>query len=263
MFDLSVCRAARAASLPALCLMLAHAPACAQSPVVPASAVVPAVRQSMPTPTGAVVLPQGMPVHLALQAELKSGGSKEGQEVPFEVLRDVYGPLPAHLLLVPAGTPAFGKVTKSSRRGMLGKGGKLEFTCDYLKMTNGMHVPLRAEEVKARGRSNGGANVAAALLLAPGWLLINGRDISVHKGQEVSAYVDQDTRLTQGDASAPATLLAASSPVSPGKALFTLKTGEQVVGSMTAFDGVTYTVATEGGARTLAAADVKSIYALK
>ncbi len=221
-------------------------------------------------PASKVVLPEGTEVKLTLEKSLKSGAEKVGEEVPFEVARDVYTPFPAHLLLIPMGTPAFGKVTRSSRRGMLGKGGKLEFTCDYVRVLDGTHVPLRSEKTTASGRSNSGANVAAVLLFAPGYLLINGRDITVDKGKELTAFVDQETLLTDPhDRPAGAAFSSiAVPPVSPSsqslpaQTLFTLKDGSQIVGSLVSFDGTSYLVATPSGSQTISAANVASMHAL-
>lgn len=214
-----------------------------------------------------VVLPESTEIKLTLEKSLKSGAEKVGEEVPYEVARDVYTPFPDHILLIPAGTPAFGKVTRSSRRGMLGKGGKLEFTCDYVRALDDTHIPLRSEKTTASGRSNSGANVAAVLLFAPGYLLINGRDITVDKGKELIAFVDQETLLTDphdraaGMQSAPAAAPPASGLVS-AQTLFTLKDGSQIVGSLASFDGVSYVVATPSGSQTISAANVASMHAL-
>lgn len=219
-------------------------------------------------PGGKIVLPEGTEIKLTLEKSLKSGAEKVGEEVPYEVARDVYTPFPAHILLIPSGTPAFGKVTRSSRRGMLGKGGKLEFTCDYVRALDGTHVALRSDKAIASGRSNAGANVAAALLLAPGYLLINGRDISVEKGKEMTAFVDQETLLSDphaalsaASASAPLSALP-QAPTASSLSLFTLKNGSQIVGTLASFDGTNYLVATPAGTQSLRVDSVASMHAL-
>lgn len=217
-----------------------------------------------------VVLPESTEIKLTLEKSLKSGADKVGEEVPYEVARDVYTPFPAHILLVPAGTPAFGKVTRSSRRGMLGKAGKLEFTCDYVRALDGTHISLRSEKTTASGRSNSGANVAAVLLFAPGYLLINGRDTTVDKGKEITAFVDQETLLTDPhDRPAQPQFAPVAGPTSPlssqaisTQTLFTLKDGTQIVGSLVSFDGVSYLVATPSGSQIVSAANVASMHAL-
>ncbi len=94
-------------------------------------------------PSGKVSIPEGTAVHLALLKDLKSGGSKGGEDVPFEVSQDVYGP--GHVLLIAANTPAYGKIQESSRRGIFGKAGKLKFTIDYILAPDKTHIPLRSD----------------------------------------------------------------------------------------------------------------------
>lgn len=72
-------------------------------------------------PAGSVEVPERTEVKVELQEDLKSGANKTGEEVPYKLAEDVYGP--GHVLLMTAGTAAFGKITKSSRRGMFGKAG--------------------------------------------------------------------------------------------------------------------------------------------
>ena len=140
--------------LPTLALSLALAGSTVSADPLPAgpaqSASVPPVPllpsplpvASLPlTSNDKIVLPERTEVRVRLQEDLKSGANKEGEEVPFVVAADVYGP--NHILLIPAGANAYGKVTKSSRRDWLGKPGKLAFSCDYVFTSDGTHIPLR------------------------------------------------------------------------------------------------------------------------
>lgn len=111
--------------------------------------------------------------------------------MPFEVAKDIYGP--GHVLLIAADTPAFGKVVESSRRGMFGKSGKLKFSIDYILAADKTQIPLRADAQIVRGRDNRTASIATAILLAPIAIFINGKDVSVNKGQDFVMYVNTDT----------------------------------------------------------------------
>jgi len=226
------------------------------SPPVPLALAqaVPTAPQTASVPAN--ILPERTPIQVRLENELKSGSSKAGEEVPFTVVSDVYSP--SHTLLITAGASAYGKVTRSSRRGVFGKAGKLDFTCEYVVAPDKTHVPLRAQPMGGSGRNNTSAMVATALLLAPIAILMNGRDVTIHKGQEFTMYVDKDTALHPF-----LPLTSAVAPASaPGKSLFLLQNGTQVTGSIVSFDGTTYTVATDQGTQTLKAAEVKSVYAL-
>lgn len=141
-----------------------------------------------------IILPERTEIRVRIEKELKSGGNKAGEDVPFVLENDVYSP--SHVLLLTAGTPAYGTITQSSRRGMFGKGGKIRFTCDYIKAPDSTHVPLRSDPMIARGKDNRGATAAVAILLTPLGLLMSGKDVTVKKGQEFIMYVDKDTVLT-------------------------------------------------------------------
>lgn len=139
-------------------------------------------------PDGKILIPEGTPVHFSLLKELKSGGNKAGEEVPFEVAKDVYGP--GHVLLLTADTPAFGKILQSNRRGMFGQSGKLKFSIDYILAPDKTHIPLRADAQLVRGRDNRGAAIATAVLFSVLGVFINGHDVTVSKGQDFAMYVD-------------------------------------------------------------------------
>lgn len=228
----------------------------AQAPVVvPAAA-----------PPGKVVVPERTEVKLTLREELKSGSSKKDQEVPFTVAQDVYGP--GRVLLIAAGTPAYGKVTESRRRGMFGKPGKLNFTCEYVQTADGTKIPLRSESQGVSGKDNQTASIATAILFAPVALFMNGRDVTVKKGQEFTMYVNDNTVIAPpyvapDTAAATAPAPAPPTPVAaPGKTLFLLKNGKDIIGTLASFDGSVYTVSTDGGTRTIKASEIKSIHAL-
>lgn len=224
-------------------------------------AAVSAVGATVVVPTGKVDIPEGTQVHVSLLKNLKSGGNKAGEEVPFEVAKDVYGP--GHVLLIAADTLAFGKIVESSRRGMFGKSGKLKFSIDYILAPDKTRIPLRADAQIIRGRDNRTASIATAILLAPVAIFINGKDVSANKGQDFVMYVNTDT-LSQSPLTAPSPSATLSTGVAAptAQSLFLLTDGTQVQGTLTSFDGSQYIVATNQGARTLKVVDVKSVYAL-
>lgn len=232
----------------------------ALSIVLPTVAAAPAFAQD-----GKVTIPERTEVRLSLRQDLKSGASKEGSEVPFEVNRDVYGP--NNQLLIRAGTPAYGKVVESKRRGIFGKSGKLNFTCDYIRLADGTRIPLRSESLRKAGKDNQGAAIATGLLLAPLGFFINGKDVEVKTGTEYTMYVDGNTTV-------PDPAKAVSAPASggdnnggttagAGKSVFLLNDGTVIVGALGSFDGTTYTIKTDEGEKSVKAADVKSITPIK
>jgi hypothetical protein len=241
--------------MPAIaCIFFAAGASCFAQIAIPAAGTAAAI------PTGKVDVPEGTQVHVSLLKSLKSGGNKAGEEVPFEVAKDVYGP--GHILLIAADTQAFGKVVESSRRGMFGKSGKLKFTIDYILASDKTHIPLRADAQIVRGRDNRTASIATAIILAPIAIFINGKDVSVNKGQDFVMYVNSDT-IIQSPLIVPAAPAADVPAVtSTAQSLFLLTDGTQVQGTLTSFDGSQYIVATSQGTRTLKTSDVKSVFAL-
>ena len=229
-----------------------------------------AVAQAAPAKaTSQAAIPEGTLVHLSLLKDLKSGGSKGGEDVPFEVAQDVYGP--GHVLLIAANTPAFGKILESSRRGMFGKSGKLKFTIDYILAPDKTHILLRSDPQLVRGKDNRTAAIATAILLAPIAILINGHDVSVKKGELFTMYVNAPAlaqspnaapALAPQTAPAPRTLPAivpASAVAAPAQSVFVFANGAQAVGTLLSFDGSSYTVSTTKGMRQFKKAAIVSI----
>ena len=143
-----------------------------------------------PATGGKIVLPERTEVRVRLNQNLKSGVDKQGEKVLFVVSAAVYGP--RHVLLIPAGASAYGKVTKSSRRGWIGKPGKLAFTCEYVLTADGTHVPLRSDPLERQGH-----NIQADVVctgLSP--FIMNGKDVTAHKGEEFTVCVNENTPLT-------------------------------------------------------------------
>ncbi|MCE5198098.1 CsgG/HfaB family protein [bacterium] len=145
-------------------------------------------------------------VKVALLETLVSGQGKPNDEVNFELREDIYGP--NRELLATKGTPAYGHIIRTKKRGMFGRSGKLEFSCDYTKAVDGTKIPLRGSEVRS-GKGNGGAMLATAALLTVVGVFINGRDVTINKGTELTAYVDQDTMI---DPANNAAVLTATTP---------------------------------------------------
>ncbi len=139
-----------------------------------------------------LLLKEGAPVALQTTEKMVSGHTKEGSLIRFKVTRDVVGP--GEKVLIPYGSFAQGKVTRSRRRGAFGKAGQLEFSVDSATAADGTTVPLRASEEVA-GKSNKGVVVATALLLSVLTVFIHGKDVEVPVGTEFVAYVDHQVEI--------------------------------------------------------------------
>jgi|WetSurMetagenome_2_1015567.scaffolds.fasta_scaffold70294_2 hypothetical protein len=143
-------------------------------------------------PGNTIVLKEGTPLLLLTTKKLVSGKEQEGATVNYTVARDVLSP--NKKVLVELGAPAYGKITKSRKRGMLGKNGKLEFTVESVEAVDGTTIPIRGSE-QVSGRNNSGVVAASVLLFTVLAVFVNGRDIEIPEGTEVAAYVDRDALI--------------------------------------------------------------------
>ncbi|MGB8967849.1 MAG: PEGA domain-containing protein, partial [Candidatus Sulfotelmatobacter sp.] len=101
----------------------------------------------------------------------------------------------------PKGGLAFATVTEAQAKRRMARGGKLDINIDYVKLVSGEKAALRAvKDVKGGGHTGGmvGGMVVTGILFfpaAPFFLFMHGKDISIPKGTEITAYVNGDTKL--------------------------------------------------------------------
>ncbi|CAN5634235.1 hypothetical protein BH24ACI2_BH24ACI2_04890 [soil metagenome] len=143
-------------------------------------------------------LQDGTPVKLRIGRTLSSADAKTGETVDFEVLEDVKI---GDTVIIPRGGIALGTVTQGKPKGRMGKGGKLDINIDSVRLVSGEKVALRAvKETKGGGRTGAmtGAIVATSILFfpaAPFFLFMKGKDITIPKGTEITAYINGDIPL--------------------------------------------------------------------
>ena len=150
------------------------------------------------TQTNAFILQDGTPVKLRIGRTMSSKDAKTGETVDFEVLEDIKI---GEKIVIPRGAVALATVTNAKPRGRLGKGGKLDINVDSVRLTTNEKIALRAVKETKGGSHTGamtGAIVASSILFfpaAPFFLFMKGKDISIPKGTEVTAYVNGDIPL--------------------------------------------------------------------
>jgi hypothetical protein len=129
---------------------------------------------------------------------VSSADSTVGESVDFEVLEDV---VIDGVTVVPKGGTAIGTVTEAVPKRRMGRAGKLEIVLDYVRLADKEKAAVRAvKDVKGGSHTTGMTVgiVATGLLFwpaAPLFLLMHGKDITVPKGSEVTAYVNGDQKL--------------------------------------------------------------------
>jgi len=141
----------------------------------------------------------GTPIKLRTARTISSADAHT-DTLDFEVLEDVFA---SGLLVVPKGGIAWGTVTEAEPKRRMGRGGKLNVNIDSVRLTDGEKVALRAVKDTQGGGHVGamtGAMVATSIVFfpaAPFFLFMHGKDITIPKGTEITAYISGDTRLDQ------------------------------------------------------------------
>lgn len=142
----------------------------------------------------------GTPVKLRTARTISSADAHAGDTLDFEVLEDIRVD---GALVVPKGGIAWGTVTEAQAKRRMGRGGKLNVNIDSVRLVDGEKVPLRAvKDTKGGGHVGAmtGAMVATSIVFfpaAPLFLFMKGKDITIPKGTEITAYVAGDTRLEE------------------------------------------------------------------
>ena len=144
------------------------------------------------------VLEDGSPVKIRINRTVSSADAHTGDTVDFEVLEDlsVNG-----TLVIAKGGLAFATVTQAQSKRRMARGGKLDINIDNVKLIDGEKAALRAvKELKGGGHTGAmtGGIVATSLVFfpaAPFFLFMHGKDISIPKGTEITAYINGDMKL--------------------------------------------------------------------
>jgi PEGA domain len=172
-------------------------------------------------PAQAFVLQDGTPIKLRLSRNLSSADAHTGDQVDFEVLEEIRL---NNVVVIPKGATALGSVTEAQAKRRMGRGGKLNVTIDYVRLADGEKAALRAvKEVSGGGHAGAmtGAMVATSLVVwpaAPFFLFMHGKDITIPKGTEISAYVNGDMPLELARFQAPSAGTLAMGSGGPGSA---------------------------------------------
>ncbi len=143
-------------------------------------------------------LEDGTPIKLRITRNLSSADATTGDRVDFEVLEDIKV---KDVIVVPRGGLALATVTEAQHKRRMARGGKLDVNIDDVRLVDGEKAPLRAvKEVKGGGHTGAmtGAMIGTAIVFfpaAPLFLFMHGKDITIPKGTEVTAYINGDIPL--------------------------------------------------------------------
>lgn len=185
-------------------------------------------------------LQDGTAVKMRLGETLSSAHAKTGQQVSFEVVEDV---AVEGVTVILKGAQALATVTDASTKKSMGRGGKLDVNVDSVRLIDGERVQLRAVEGGKGGGHVGamtGAMVATAIVFfpaAPLFLFVHGKDITIPKGTEVTAFVQGDMKLDMAKMVLPGVPTTASSAASQLASLSNLSVESNIPGADIEVDG--------------------------
>jgi len=188
---------ARLAGLILVSCMLSTALAQSSSPPPPSSQNQPASAQRTPLSQG-FVLQDGTAVTLRLGRGLSSADAHAGDRVDFEVAEEVSV---NRIVVIPKDSPASGTVVTAHKKRRMGRAGKLDVSIESVQLADGEKATLRAVKESQGGSHTGimaGGMVATSLVVwpaAPVFLLMHGKDVTIAKGTEVTAYISGDVKL--------------------------------------------------------------------
>ena len=158
--------------------------------------------QASPTiPTG-LLLEHNTPVKLQFAQTISSAQVRKGDRLNFVVVSEV---AVGGFTLISAGTEAAGSVIGVRKKRPLGIGGKVIIELDSVELTNGRNVDLVGRREFKGNPHTIRMGVAMAITGAiyppavPLFLILSGRDRTVLKGTEVTAYTKNDSWLATSD----------------------------------------------------------------
>jgi hypothetical protein len=185
----------------------------------------PAAPQTSPVTSSAAVqakpntLLDGTPVKLRIGRNVSSADAKIGEHVDFEVLEEVQV---MGVVVIAKGATASATVTEAQSKRRMGREGKLEMTLDSVRLVDNEKAALTATAGGKGGSHTGamvGAMVGTAIFTLGGsalFLLMHGKDITIPKGAETTAYIRGDMSLDMAKFGvAPPPFAPLSAPVSP------------------------------------------------
>jgi hypothetical protein len=172
-----------------------------QTPITAGSAAPQGAAQppsSAVVPTKPNFLLDGTPVKLRIGRNVSSADAKVGEHVDFEVLDEVQV---MGTVVIAKGATASATVTDVQAKRRMGRAGKLDLNLDYVRLVDDEKAALTASAGGKGGSHTGamiGAMAATAIFTLGGsalFLLMHGKDITIPKGAETTAYINGDMHL--------------------------------------------------------------------
>lgn len=143
-------------------------------------------------------LEDGTTVKLRLTRNVSSADATAGERVDFEVLEDIRV---KDIIVIPRYATARATVTEAQHKRRLGRPGKLSVTIDDVRLSDGEKAPLRAVK---RGEIGGPQPAMTGVMFqaanafpaaVPLLVFMQGKEVMVRKGTEITAYINGDIPL--------------------------------------------------------------------
>ena len=154
-----------------------------------------------------ITIPEGTKIRVRLDQTITSATADEGQTVELSVTEPIRV---GGIVVVAEGARVTGTITQAREKRRMGRAGKLDFSIDRVRAADDEWVPLRYTMNKKSGESHsvrtGVITAGAAVVfwpVAPVFLLMKGKDVTINKGVAFEVFTDNNHIL-------------ASTPQAPG-----------------------------------------------
>lgn len=150
------------------------------------------VARANSAPTGNAILPANTEVVLEMTQEVTTKGKtwSEGDQFKLSVASQV---MLGEFVVIPEGTPAYGKITWLTNKGMFGKSGKMDIELEYLEL-GGRRIKLDGT-YRQDGEGNTLATVGGVVLAGPFAAFITGKSGRIPQGRELTATTEEPIEL--------------------------------------------------------------------
>lgn len=150
------------------------------------------VQRADSAPSGNAVLPANTEIILELTQEVTTKGKRwsEGDQFKLSVRDDV---MLGDYIVIQEGTPAFGRITWLTSKGMFGKSGKMDIELEHLEI-GGRRIKIDGT-YRQEGEGNTLATVGGVVAAGPFAAFITGRSGRIPQGRELTATIEGDLEL--------------------------------------------------------------------
>lgn len=147
---------------------------------------------------------QDTEVELRLRQTISSAESRIDERVEFEVVEDVRL---ADLIVIPRGSLAWGVIADVEPRSRLRKNGKVDLDLQAVCLPDNVAAPIRAVPRGLRKRGEIDTKVSDSVLALPALpvlVFLYGKDVTIPKGREFTAYLAEDIEIDRTVLAKPA-----------------------------------------------------------